>query len=277
MYKKEKDNNFRMVQGLFQDELIPYKIAHPELTDKQVENFHSLGLCIDDLYVNPTNFIYPNVYLGKGFKSFILVIDGLFNFSKEEIENCNPMDDMKNLCAKQFLFQRERFDEAVEEKNWGRAMRILDKPFRIDFFLETFSGIPKNTIRELFIEMYSQTEYGFEKLLPILKDVLKERSQMTKEERNTFYTGIDKFDSLKIIDGQEYVRIFRGEASKSNKIDEAFSWSLDYDTANYFAHRFDSDGIIHEGLILKEDILAYINSRSEYEVIVDFNDVILKI
>ena len=37
----------------------------------------------------------------------------------------------------------------------------------------------------------------------------------------------------------------------------ALSWSLDYDKANWFAHRFDEDGTVYRARIDKKNILAF--------------------
>lgn len=50
---------------------------------------------------------------------------------------------------------------------------------------------------------------------------------------------------------------------------KALSWSLDYEKAAWFAHRFGEEGKVYEAQIAKEHIFAYFNSRNEQEVIVD--------
>ena len=50
---------------------------------------------------------------------------------------------------------------------------------------------------------------------------------------------------------------------------KALSWTLDRDTAEWFAHRFGEEGTVYEAQIPKEHILAYFNGRNESEVVVD--------
>ena len=50
---------------------------------------------------------------------------------------------------------------------------------------------------------------------------------------------------------------------------KALSWTLDKDTAEWFAHRFGENGMVYEAQIQKKYIYAFFNSRNESEVIVD--------
>ena len=50
---------------------------------------------------------------------------------------------------------------------------------------------------------------------------------------------------------------------------KALSWTLDRDTAEWFAHRFGENGTVYEAQIQKKYIYAFFNSRNEPEVIVD--------
>lgn len=65
------------------------------------------------------------------------------------------------------------------------------------------------------------------------------------------------------------VTVYRGVTPHNAGNVKAFSWTLDHDTADWFAHRFDEDGTVYEAQIDKAHIFAYFGSRNEAEVIVD--------
>ena len=50
---------------------------------------------------------------------------------------------------------------------------------------------------------------------------------------------------------------------------KALSWTLDRDTAEWFAHRFGENGTVYGAQIHKSHIYAYFSGRNEDEVIVD--------
>ena len=63
--------------------------------------------------------------------------------------------------------------------------------------------------------------------------------------------------------------VCRGVTSYNAKNIKALSWTLDRDTAEWFAHRFGEEGTVYEAQISKEHILAFFNGRNESEVVVD--------
>ena len=50
---------------------------------------------------------------------------------------------------------------------------------------------------------------------------------------------------------------------------QRLSWTLDRETAEWFAHRFGEEGTVYEAQIPKKYILAFFNGRNESEVVVD--------
>lgn len=63
--------------------------------------------------------------------------------------------------------------------------------------------------------------------------------------------------------------VYRGVTSYNADNIKALSWTLNQQTAEWFAHRFGEDGTVYEATIAKEHIFALFNRRNESEVIVD--------
>lgn len=85
-------------------------------------------------------------------------------------------------------------------------------------------------------------------------------------------------DPQKLMDEEEYelfhsledvVTVYRGVTPYNAKNVKALSWTLNRDTAEWFAHRYGEDGTVYEARIGKEHILAVFTGRNESEVIVD--------
>lgn len=68
---------------------------------------------------------------------------------------------------------------------------------------------------------------------------------------------------------EDPVTIYRGVTSYIAKNIRALSWTLDRDTAEWFAHRFGEEGTVYEAQIQKSHILAFFGGRNESEVVVD--------
>lgn len=65
------------------------------------------------------------------------------------------------------------------------------------------------------------------------------------------------------------VTVYRGVTRHNAKNVKALSWTLNQETAEWFAHRFNEDGTVYEAQIEKQHIYALFNGRNESEVILD--------
>lgn len=63
--------------------------------------------------------------------------------------------------------------------------------------------------------------------------------------------------------------VYRGVTAYNAENVKALSWTLNLQTAEWFAHRFGEDGTVYEATIAKEHIYALFNGRNESEVIVN--------
>ena len=90
---------------------------------------------------------------------------------------------------------------------------------------------------------------------------------MFKSAEPTVLMNEDEYEMFKALD--DSVTVFRGVTSYNANNVKALSWTLNQETAEWFAHRFDEDGTVYEAQIDKEHIYAFFNGRNESEVIVD--------
>ena len=80
---------------------------------------------------------------------------------------------------------------------------------------------------------------------------------------------MDEDDYQRFMDLDDVVTVYRGVTSMNAKNIKALSWTLDRDTAEWFAHRFGENGTVYEAQIQKKYIYALFTGRNESEVIVD--------
>ncbi|MFW6007902.1 MAG: HD domain-containing protein [archaeon] len=64
------------------------------------------------------------------------------------------------------------------------------------------------------------------------------------------------------------VIIYRGVGSESASIEKSYSWTLDINTAMFFATRFSKKSTIYKATIKIDNVIEYINGRNEKEVLV---------
>lgn len=140
---------------------------------------------------------------------------------------------------------------------------MVNKPYALAFLSLSESHLSKNDFSEILADAWIRSETpnldkNFVKndLVAMFKKADK-AVLMDGEEREQF----DDFDDT--------ITVYRGVTSYNAKNIRALSWTTDYKTAEWFAHRFDEDGTVYEAQISKEHILAFFNGRNESEVIVD--------
>lgn len=80
---------------------------------------------------------------------------------------------------------------------------------------------------------------------------------------------MDQEDYIQFKALEDTVTVYRGVTSYNAKSVRALSWTLNQETAEWFAHRFGENGTVYEAQIDKEHIYAYFSGRNEAEVIVD--------
>lgn len=98
---------------------------------------------------------------------------------------------------------------------------------------------------------------------------------LSKRELLSLFRSVDP---QMLMDEEEYelfrslddvVTIYRGVTSYNAQNVKALSWTLNRDTAEWFAHRFGEQGTVYEAQIPKEHICSIFLGRNEAEVIVD--------
>jgi len=83
---------------------------------------------------------------------------------------------------------------------------------------------------------------------------------------------MDEDERRTLADLDATVTVYRGVTTHNANNVRALSWTLDYDTAKWFASRFGESGTIYEAQVKREDILALFKGRNEAEVIIDPKD-----
>ena len=165
----------------------------------------------------------------------------------------------ENLSAWRGLMVKQ-IDQA---KNAYHIYMMLNKPYALSFLSLAEPHLSKKDFSEILADAWIRSENpNMDKnfVKKSLVDMFKKADQsilMDGEEKDVF----DSFDDT--------VTIYRGVTSYNAKNIKALSWTTDYQTAEWFAHRFGEEGTVYEAQISKEHILAFFNGRNESEVIVD--------
>lgn len=140
---------------------------------------------------------------------------------------------------------------------------LVNKPYRLMFVDEISEFLSPKDYAILLVFAYVGTENPIDdanmnkrKLVSMFKKADKQ-FLMDKED----YKIYSKLDDV--------VTIYRGVTEENKNNIKALSWTLNYNTAKWFAERYGSERYIYKAQIDKNHIFAVNNRREEFEVIVD--------
>lgn len=150
--------------------------------------------------------------------------------------------------------------EAERNGNWETYVWLHERPYRVDAFCEVMDRMDNVTYWSLLREIWTDSENIRENA-----EVWETLLQNDRAGRHYFVGDEDAFDGL-----PESFVIYQGHTLDR---DDGWSWTTVESTAVWFARRFgmleDATPIVSVGTVKKADVLAYITSRSEHEIIVN--------
>lgn len=148
----------------------------------------------------------------------------------------------------------------IQENNYMDFFIRVDSRVRILLFKRLFNEIPDKDLYEIFLTIYSHADYGFTEIdekyfSRIIRCKSKQQQQKIKKSLK------------KAVDKDGFITVYRGVGSKSTPPDKAYSWTIDIGTVAFFASRFSEAGDIYTGKVHIKDVIAYIDSRNEKEIL----------
>lgn len=152
------------------------------------------------------------------------------------------------------------------QKDLYGILRFIRKQYVLQYLNITKNQISCRDFSESLIEGWVSDEYA------------NQNTSVSKEELlNMFLMSdaeymIDDEDkkTYQTIKNSKKTTIYRGVTEYNEKdVNKSLSWTLDVDTALYFATRFNQHGNVYKATISPDDVLAYTNIRDEHEVIVN--------
>ena len=175
------------------------------------------------------------------------------------IQMLNLMDDPSDLKR-----WRDFVSQTIEKS--GSAYEVymmVTKPYGLTFLKFVYPHLSQADMSGILASAWTRAEapnrdvnVKQSKLLSMFKSA--DPSALMHEE------DLERFQEL-----EDTVTVYRGVTSFNADNVKALSWTLDQETAEWFAHRFGEDGTVYEAQINKAHIYAYFGGRNEAEVIVD--------
>lgn len=161
------------------------------------------------------------------------------------------------------LWQEEKIRQIKEARTPHEISFMITKSYSLAFLKYAAPHLSSQDLSEMLADVWVRTESPNND-----PNMSKNRLlSLFKKAEPKFLMNEDEYEAFQKLD--DTVTVYRGVTSHNAKNVKALSWTLSYDTADWFAHRFGEDGTVYEAQIDREHIYAYFNRRNEHEVIVD--------
>ena len=187
---------------------------------------------------------------------------GIVVLPEKDGKNFKPVDitqDAENLRA-----WRKAVSSAIDHtENPYELYMMVNKPYGLTFLKYTSPHLSKKDFSEILASAWIMCEaphndpdVSLGKLVAMFQSA-DPKILMDEDE----YRGFQGLDDM--------LTVYRGVTAYNTENVKALSWTLNRQTAEWFANRFGEDGTVYEATIAKEHIYALFNGRNESEVIVD--------
>lgn len=229
-------------------------IKNSQITFDEIKTYlENISLSIDNLYYLQ-NEIRCFWYIDNHAFVEIMITDKNFKeyFEFMKIKECIKV-------------RNEKLGEAWDHGDFMKyysLMLMAEPQFVLFHFIKHADLIPEDKLYKVFIMLYTYIDYGFK---DIPKELMKKILKSNKDR---------SFEEYLITDDDGYATIYRGIASKSTEIKDAYSWTTNIGTAAMFATRFETVAPkIYKAKIHTSKIADYI-PEPEAEILVLPEDVV---
>jgi len=188
-----------------------------------------------DFYYNHYNPLAPFCF----FKDYLIV--DFPRFTAETLIKYGVLDSIK--------LARAKLDAALAALDYKTFFALLDTRLALLMYIKYFQAIPSEQRSSIFWRLYARCDWR-------LNTFPAEFIESLKQKRLP----------LKAAPGG--LTVYHGSIHSLHSVHEAFSWTLDVNTAIYYATRLQKKGRVFKTRIPLDQVQAFIPWKKEYEIVV---------
>lgn len=164
------------------------------------------------------------------------------------------------IINKQYKQKKNAVEEAKRDKKFSSYIFLHERPYRINAFSDMSKLMNDKEYYETLSHIWIDSENIYQNK-DLWKSLMKEKDRVRAKRHFMSKEDQKYFDSL-----PDIITVYRGYDPGKNKV--GFSYSLSEEKAEWFAKRFNKNGMVVKRKISKLKIFAYTNSRNEQEIII---------
>lgn len=191
----------------------------------------------------------------------------------------HPFFDFVFVCD-----EKGPFDMQKEPERFETVLKMRERKINQQKTVCGILSLMRKAYRIYFLKEIYELELADEKTcgnaLGEIWAMLENNDSMDEETKDymlTWLLNADKNiimnkDDLRVYNNlSDQITVYRG--IQPNESVNGFSWSLCRETADWFAQRFEPKGNVYSITVDKKDVIAYINTRDEKEIVVDYTKI----
>lgn len=218
-----------------------------------LENVKKIAKCLLNIEIYETDYS-PMIVSHPFTKSGIVLIPNNKNDADfmNIIENKTAFVKWKNLISKHIDSSCDIF----------QIYSMLNDAYSLEFFDAISEYLSSYDFSRLLVNVWVKSDYA-----NLNRNVSKKKMlQYFKQADPNILMNEDELKTFLSL--EDNVTIYRGVTSYNRHNIKALSWTLNFQTAKWFADRYEENGTVYSANIDKRHIYAYFDSNEE-EVIVD--------
>lgn len=193
------------------------------------------GFSTENFYYNHYNPLAPFCF----FKDYLLV--DFPRFTADTLKKYGVVDSIR--------LARTKLDAALAASDYQTFYALLDTRLALLVYIQHYQSIPLDQRSGIFWRLYARCDW---RLNTFPEEFIRNMRQQ----------------HLPLKAAPEGLTVYHGSIHNLHSVHEAFSWTLDVNTAIYYATRLQKKGRVFKSQIPLEQVQAFIPWKKEYEILV---------
>lgn len=176
----------------------------------------------------------------------------------------SPDCDNSDWLNKAITERRAALARAIAERDWQSAIIQHKRPYRMQAFYELAGSMSDEEYWELLADVWTDCSTLWQH-----REIFAELLNSPRPGRERLMNDDDRVLLARL---PARIKVYRGHGRRRRT---GHSWSVSYHTARWFAWRAASHGgsVVTEGWVQKDNVIAVMTGRSEFELVIDPQDV----
>lgn len=183
-------------------------------------------------------------------------------FIKHPLVNTLHMPGTEAVVNRQLRYKREELAKVRAEGGWCTFIMLHERPWRYEALQMIADDVDDETFWQLVQIVWMDSEN--------IRENQDEWDDLLRSERPGHEAMMTEDERQALAEMDDVIPVYQGHTDER---DDGWSWTTDKAKAEWFGHRFarleGGVAMMTAATVRRDDVLAYLTGRDEYEILVD--------